>query len=39
VRARAEALGLRSQVGLTDPAYLFVLADHGYFGPPPMADD
>jgi hypothetical protein len=39
VRARAEVLGLRSQVGLTDPAYLFVLADHGYFDPPPMADD
>lgn len=39
VRARAEALGLRSQVGLTEPDYLFVLADHGYFEPPPMKAD
>jgi hypothetical protein len=34
VRARAETLGLRADVGLTDPDYLFVLAEHGYFPVP-----
>jgi len=35
VRAKAKMLGLEGQTGVTDPAYLHVLAAAGYLTPPP----
>jgi hypothetical protein len=34
VRAKAKMLGLEGQTGVTDPAYLHVLAAAGYLTPP-----
>jgi hypothetical protein len=38
-RAKAEALGLEHQVGVTDPAYLHVLVAAGYVNPPATVRD